>query len=189
MELDSSPTQTTIENIVAVSNIDQELDVARVGADLPNGTYNAEQFPGVICRLSTTSATMLIYRSGAIISTGANNMQDVEDGYRELFTQLRDLGVAVTKEPSISVENLVSSADLETSLNLNALAIGLGLEDIEYEPEQFPGLVYRLEELSVVILLFSSGKLIITGAKTETETQKGVQQVKSRLSELGFLSA
>ncbi|WP_266080646.1 TATA-box-binding protein [Haladaptatus caseinilyticus] len=189
MKSQPSSTHIEIENIVAVSKVDQELDVAQVGADLPSGTYDAEEFPGVICRIQTTPATMLLYRSGAIISTGANSIQDVKRGYRELFTQLRELGIPVTEEPSISIENLVSSADLETSLNLNALAIGLGLEESEYEPEQFPGLVYRLKELSIVVLLFNSGKLIITGAKSETETQRGVEQVKSRLSELGFLSA
>jgi transcription initiation factor TFIID TATA-box-binding protein len=179
--------QVEIENIVATTRIDQELDVAQLGADLPDGTYNAEQFPGVICRLPMTSATMLLYRTGTITSTGANSVQDVKHGYDELFTQLRDLGITVTEEPSISIENLVSSADFETPLNLNALAIGLGVEEIEYEPEQFPGLVYRLDEIPLVVLLFNSGKLIITGAKTETQAQMGVQRVKSRLSELGFL--
>ncbi|ODR79197.1 TATA-box-binding protein [Haladaptatus sp. W1] len=189
MKSQPSSIQVEIENIVATTTIDQELDVAQLGADLPSGTYDAEQFPGVICRLPTVSATMLLYRTGTITSTGANSVQDVEHGYRELFTQLRDLGIPVTEEPSISIENLVSSADLETSLNLNALAIGLGIEDIEYEPEQFPGLVYRLEETSLVVLLFNSGKLIITGAKTKAQAQMGAKRVKSRLSELGVLNA
>ncbi|WP_266082150.1 TATA-box-binding protein [Haladaptatus caseinilyticus] len=179
--------QITIENIVATSAIEQELDVARLGDDLPSGTYDAEQFPGVICRLPITSATMLLYRTGTITCTGANSIHDIEKGYEELFTQLRNLGISVPEEPSISIENMVSSADLETSLNLNALAIGLGIEDIEYEPEQFPGLIYRLDELPLVILILNSGKLVITGAKTETEAQTGVSHAKSRLSELGFL--
>ncbi|WP_435158172.1 TATA-box-binding protein [Haladaptatus sp. DFWS20] len=181
-------TQIEIENIVATSAIEQELDVAQLGADLSGGTYDAEQFPGVICRLPMTSATMLLYRTGTITCTGANSIQDVEQGYQELFTQLRTLGVSVPDEPSISIENLVSSADLETSLDLNTLAIGLRIEEIEYEPEQFPGLVYRLEELSIVVLIFNSGKLIITGSKTEAKTHTAVERVKSRLSELGFLA-
>ena len=62
------------------------------------------------------------------------------------------------------------------------------MKDVESEPEQFPGLVYRLKEISLVVLLFNSGKLIITGAKTETETQTGFERVKTRLASLGFPS-
>ncbi|GAA0239774.1 TATA-box-binding protein [Haladaptatus pallidirubidus] len=187
MTAQSASTQTTIENIVASTEIDQELDIDQLGADLEGGIYDHEQFPGIIFRSSTTQATMLLYRSGKIISTGANCIEDVESGFRILFNRLRNLGIAVTAQPSITIQNLVSSADLQVSLDLNALAIGLGIEEIEYEPEQFPGLVYRPGEISVVILVFNNGKLVITGAKTERETQLGVEQIKTRLTELGFL--
>ncbi|SIR73530.1 TATA binding protein of transcription factor TFIID [Haladaptatus litoreus] len=186
MTAQSASTSTTIENIVASTQIKQELDVKQLGADLEGGIYDHEQFPGVIFRSPTTQATMLLYRSGKIISTGANCIEDVEEGYRILFSHLRTLGIAVTAQPSITIQNLVSSADLRISLDLNALAIGLGIEEIEYEPEQFPGLVYRPDGISIVILVFNNGKLIITGAKTESETQIGVERVKSRLTELGF---
>ncbi|MFB6308508.1 MAG: TATA-box-binding protein, partial [Haloarculaceae archaeon] len=93
----------------------------------------------------------------------------------------------VEDEPEIVVQNIVTSADLGRNLNLNAIAIGLGLENIEYEPEQFPGLVYRLDEPDVVALLFGSGKLVITGGKQPDDAKEAVDKIVSRLEELGLL--
>ncbi|MDI6902958.1 MAG: TATA-box-binding protein, partial [Methanocellales archaeon] len=71
--------------------------------------------------------------------------------------------------------------------NLNAIAIGLGLENIEYEPEQFPGLVYRIDEPNVVVLVFGSGKLVVTGGKTLYDCEKGVEVVRRQIESLGLL--
>lgn len=85
------------------------------------------------------------------------------------------------------MQNIVTSADLGESLNLNAIAIGLGLEDVEYEPEQFPGLVYRVDEPDVVTLLFGSGKVVITGGKEPGEAEQAIKQIRDDLDELGLL--
>ncbi len=87
----------------------------------------------------------------------------------------------------VDIQNVVSSADLKANLNLNAIAIGLGLEHIEYEPEQFPGLVYRLDEPDVVALLFGSGKLVITGGKRLSDAEDALTVIEDRLTELGLL--
>ncbi|NYT01111.1 MAG: TATA-box-binding protein, partial [Methanocellales archaeon] len=78
-------------------------------------------------------------------------------------------------------------ADLGSELNLNAIAIGLGLENIEYEPEQFPGLVYRIKEPKVVVLLFGSGKLVITGGKKTEDIEAAVKKISKELKGLGLL--
>ncbi|OQB24847.1 MAG: TATA-box-binding protein 2 [Euryarchaeota archaeon ADurb.Bin190] len=81
----------------------------------------------------------------------------------------------------------MASADLKTDLNLNAIALGLGLENIEYEPEQFPGLVYRIKQPKVVVLIFSSGKLVVTGGKSPEECEEGVHIVRMQLENMGLL--
>lgn len=81
-----------------------------------------------------------------------------------------------------------ASGDLGTELNLNAIAIGLGLEHVEYEPEQFPGLVYRVEDHDVVLLLFGSGKVVITGGKEPDEAHRALDAVREELDALGLLS-
>jgi transcription initiation factor TFIID TATA-box-binding protein len=79
----------------------------------------------------------------------------------------------------------VASADLKTDLNLNAVA--LGLENIEYEPEQFPGLIYRIKQPKVVVLIFSSGKLVIKGGKSPADCVEGARVVKMQLENMGLL--
>ena len=106
----------------------------------------------------------------------------------QLAQALKSIGFEkIDLEPEIHVQNIVASADLKTDLNLNAIALGLGLENIEYEPEQFPGLVYRIKQPKVVVLIFSSGKLVVTGGKSPEECEEGVHIVRMQLENMGLL--
>ena len=176
-----------IENVVASTDIGQELDLETLAADLAASEYNPDNFPGLVYRMQEPKAAALIFRSGKIVCTGANSIENVQTALQQIFHELRQLGIEVAAEPEIIVQNIVSSGDLGHTLNLNAIAIGLGLENIEYEPEQFPGLVYRLDEPSVVALLFGSGKLVITGGKQLEDANQAISVIESRLDELGLL--
>jgi len=177
----------SIENVVASTGIGQELDLQSVAMDLEGADYDPEQFPGLVYRTQEPKSAALIFRSGKIVCTGANSTEAVHQSLNIVFDKLRALEIPVEDDPEITVQNIVTSADLGSSLNLNAIAIGLGLENIEYEPEQFPGLVYRLDEPSVVALLFGSGKLVITGGKKPSDAADAVDVIIERLSELGLL--
>ncbi|MEA5389308.1 TATA-box-binding protein [Haloarculaceae archaeon H-GB11] len=176
-----------IENVVASSDIGQELDLETLANDLVASDYNPDNFPGLVYRMQEPKAATLIFRSGKIVCTGANSIENVTTALQQVFDELRGLGIQVNDSPKIEVQNIVSSADLGHTLNLNAIAIGLGLENIEYEPEQFPGLVYRLDEPSVVALLFGSGKLVITGGKQLDDAEQALSVIEDRLSDLGLL--
>ncbi len=91
-------------------------------------------------------------------------------------------------EPKITIQNIVASSDLENRINLTTTAITLGLDRVEYEPEQFPGLVYRMVEPKVVILLFSSGKLVCTGGKNPEDVGVAVDKVHNGLTSAGLLA-
>ena len=176
-----------IENVVASTGIGQELDLQSVAMDLEGADYDPEQFPGLVYRTQNPKSAALIFRSGKIVCTGAKSTDDVHESLNIVFGKLRDLQIPVDDDPDITVQNIVTSADIGENLNLNAIAIGLGLENIEYEPEQFPGLVYRLDEPEVVALLFGSGKLVITGGKRPADAGEAVDVITSRLDELGLL--
>jgi len=176
-----------IENVVASTGIGQELDLQSVAMDLEGADYDPEQFPGLVYRTQEPKSAALIFRSGKIVCTGAKSTDDVHESLEIVFGKLRELNIPVADNPEIEVQNIVTSADLGETLNLNAIAIGLGLENIEYEPEQFPGLVYRLDEPSVVALLFGSGKLVITGGKEPSDAAEAVDVITGQLSELGLL--
>jgi transcription initiation factor TFIID TATA-box-binding protein len=186
--MDDPKDTINIENVVASTGIGQELDLQSVAMDLEGADYDPEQFPGLVYRTQEPKSAALIFRSGKIVCTGAKSTDDVHQSLRIVFDKLRDLNIQVEDDPEIIVQNIVTSADLGENLNLNAIAVGLGLEKIEYEPGQFPVLVYRLDEPDVVALLFGSGKLVITGGKEPDDAREAVDKILSRLEELDLLN-
>ena len=184
----SAVTETLqIENVVASTGIGQELDLESVALDLSGADYDPDNFPGVVYRTQDPKAAALIFRSGKVVCTGASSVDAVHKAIAIVFDRLRELGIPIDDSPEITVQNIVTSADLGESLNLNAIAIGLGLEDVEYEPEQFPGLVYRVDEPDVVTLLFGSGKIVITGGKNPDDAAQALGKIEAELDELGLL--
>ena len=176
-----------IQNVVASSAIGQEIDLKALATDLEGVDFDPENFPGLIYRIEEPHATALIFRSGKLVCTGADSVDGVHEALEATFKTLRNLGLSVDDDPVITVQNIVVSGDLGENLNLNAIAIGLGLESIEYEPEQFPGLVYRLEEPAVVALLFGSGKTVITGCKRFEDAEEATNVLVECLSDLSLL--
>ena len=170
-----------VENVVASSDISQELDLETLSEDLGATDYDPDNFPGLVYRMQDPKAAALIF------CTGAKSVDDVMAALEHVFDELRELGVDVAASPAIEIQNIVSSGDLDRALNLNAIAIGLGLENIEYEPEQFPGLVYRLDDPDVVALLFGSGKLVITGGRQLDDAEEALLKIEDQLNDLGLL--
>ncbi|ATZ61446.2 MAG: TATA-box-binding protein [Methanosarcinales archaeon Met12] len=176
-----------IENVVASTAIGQELDLKSLALKFDVAEYDPKQFPGLVYRTTNPKTAALVFKSGKIVCTGAKSIDDVDVGLSRVFKNMRDVGIKVVDEPQIMVQNIVASANLGTELNLNAIAIGLGLENIEYEPEQFPGLVYRLSNPKVVVLLFGSGKLVITGGKKIADAEVAVEKIVGELEGLSLL--
>ena len=100
---------------------------------------------------------------------------------------IKIIGVKVYKDHDIVIQNIVATSDLGGELNLSEVAVALGLENVEYEPEQFPGLVYRLAEPKVALLLFGSGKVVCAGARNMDDISIAVEKVSKELISLGFL--
>ncbi|MCS4542130.1 MAG: TATA-box-binding protein [Euryarchaeota archaeon] len=176
-----------IENVVASASLNRELDLEKVAEALENIEYEPEQFPGLVYRLKEPKTAALIFRSGKIVCTGAKSIDEVHQSIAQTVEKMKKHGIDVSHGVDIQVQNIVSSADLNAELNLDAIAVGLGLENVEYEPEQFPGLVYRLKEPKVVILLFGSGKLVCTGAKDPKDAEIAVAKVTEELKRLGLM--
>ncbi|MCD2201582.1 TATA-box-binding protein [Halobacterium sp. KA-4] len=176
-----------VENVVASTTLGAELALEQLAADLPGAEYDPEEFPGVIYRLDDPTATTLIFDSGKAVCTGATTVDAVHKALSIVVEDLRELGIDIAPDPAVDVQNIVFSASFDQSLNLNAIAIGLGLEAVEYEPEQFPGLVYRLEDPDVVVLLFGSGKLVTTGGRNPDHAHQALEAVHDRLTDLGLL--
>jgi len=181
-------TKIRIENVVATTVICKELDLPTIAKALVGAHYDTERFPGVVYRIKQPKTAMLLFRSGKVVCTGARSVDEVGAAIDILSKHLAAAGTTVTKKPQIAVQNIVASADLGSVLNLNTIAITLGLDRVEYEPEQFPGLVYRIDQPKVVALIFGSGKIVLTGAKNTEDIAAAVAKIQEDLNNTGLLA-
>ena len=177
-----------IVNIVGTSKIGEDFDLHSLAMSLEGAEYEPEQFPGLIYHIQEPKAAFLIFKSGKVVCTGTRSATEAQAALEVATSNLKDIGENVLPNPKIKIVNIVASGDLKSeNLNLNQVAMGLGLENIEYEPEQFPGLVYRMREPKVVTLIFSTGKVICTGARNKKDVEVGITNLQRELKELGFL--
>jgi transcription initiation factor TFIID TATA-box-binding protein len=176
-----------IENIVASAKVTDYLDLPALASQIKDAEYNKKRFPGVVIRMQEPKIAALVFGSGKVVLTGAKSIESLSEGLEILGNLLRGLNIDIPQKLTYKIQNIVTSADLGSGINLNKIAVGFNLERIEYEPEQFPGLVYRLESPKVVVLLFGSGKLIITGGKEPEDAKKAVQKILNDLKNLGLL--
>ncbi|MCC6043257.1 MAG: TATA-box-binding protein [Desulfurococcaceae archaeon] len=178
-----------IENIVATVILDQEIDIDLLELELPNHVYKPEQFPGVIFKIDRPRATALIFRSGKMVVTGAKSISQLIEAVKKIIRAvdriLAKYGSGIRGKPRVQVQNIVAGGDLHAYVNLEKAAYYL--EDCMYEPEQFPGLIHRMRNPRVVLLIFSSGKMVITGAKEESEVEQAVKQVAEKLYKAGCI--
>ena len=179
--------EVKVENIVASTTFAEKLDLDMIAQSLEDAEYEPEQFPGLVYRLGNPKTATLLFRSGKANCTGAKNVEDVRKTVDIIADKLKKLGVEVYKNLEIIIQNIVATADLGGELNLTETATGLGLENVEYEPEQFPGLVYRIKEPRVVMLLFGSGKIVCTGGRNTEDVSIAVEKVSEQLSSMGLL--
>ena len=179
--------EVTIQNIVASTKFAEKLDLDLIAQSLEDAEYEPEQFPGLVYRLGVPKTATLLFRSGKANCTGAKNIDDVRKTVDLIAEKLKILDVDVYQNLEIVVQNMVATADLGGEMNLNEVALAFGLDNIEYEPEQFPGLVYRVKEPRVVMLLFGSGKIVCTGGRNTEDVSTAVEQLFENLSSMGLL--
>ncbi|MBI2668771.1 TATA-box-binding protein [Candidatus Woesearchaeota archaeon] len=171
-----------IVNIVVSSSLEKDIPLEKMAATLPNTEYNPEQFPGLVLRIKEPKTSALVFSSGKIVCTGARTMGDVELAIQQIIKALKKLDIHVTIKPQITVQNIVASGHIGMDLNLNIL--GVKLPNTEYEPEQFPGLVHKLKGTNATFLLFSNGKIVCTGTKTEKEVNDAVDKLIENLKKV-----
>ena len=181
--------EVKVENIVASTSFADKLDLDVIAQSLEEAEYEPEQFPGLVYRLKNPKTATLLFRSGKANCTGAKNIEDVRKTVDIIADKLRKMNIDVykNKDLEIVIQNIVAISDLGTELNLNEVAMGLGLENVEYEPEQFPGLVYRIKEPKVAMLLFGSGKIVCTGARKTEDVSIAVDKLSAELSSLDLI--
>jgi transcription initiation factor TFIID TATA-box-binding protein len=174
-----------VENVVASAALSHRLDLHEIVKNFPDVEYRPEQFPGLVFRLKDPKTATLIFGSGKMVCTGARSEKFAHKALQLVLKSLKKGGIVIKGKLEVKVVNIVASANLNGSIDLIAL---YGSERemrgrILYEPEQFPGLIYRMQEPKVVFLLFTSGKLVCTGARKEEDVHKAIAILYDRLEQ------
>lgn len=172
--------EITIENIVVSLTFNQKIPIDKFINKYLDVEFEPEQFPGLVYKLQDPKCSFLIFESGKIICTGNRKMDDVDRALKIILERLKSVGVDISKAEK-TVENVVASVKLEGEIDLNCLAYSL--ENSEFEPEQFPGLIYRKEEPKLVFLVFKSGKIICTGGKKVEEVKKELEDLMKKIKD------
>ena len=171
----------SIENVVASATVDQAMDLNKITKNFPDVEYHPDQFPGLVFRIKSPKTATLIFTSGKMVCTGAKSEQMSRNAVKTVVTKLRKGGIKVKKDAVVTIQNIVASINLGGKIHLEQAARTLPRS--MYEPEQFPGLIHRMIDPKTVILLFSSGKLVCTGAKKEEDVYRSVNNLHSSLEE------
>jgi len=170
-----------IENVVASASLNQKIDLDAVVRGYPGVEYHPEQFPGLVFRLKRPKTATLIFNSGKMVCTGAKSEKEAKRAVRKVIRELKKGGIVIIGKPELKIQNIVASASLGGTIDLERAVYALG--KTMYEPEQLPGRIYRMDDPKVVILLFASGKLVCTGAKKEEDVYRAVNKLHQKLEE------
>jgi transcription initiation factor TFIID TATA-box-binding protein len=184
-ESPSKKPSSRIENVVASVIMNQTFDLNAILRSVPGAEYNPEKFPGLVYRISKPHTATLIFSTGKMVCTGAKSVKEVHAAVKKIVANLKGMNIVIIGTPEITIQNIVASANLYAEVNLEKAAFLL--DNVMYEPEQFPGLIYRMADPKVVLLIFSSGKMVCTGAKREDEVQAAAEKIGQKLLTLGVL--
>ncbi|MEE9323442.1 MAG: TATA-box-binding protein [Candidatus Aenigmarchaeota archaeon] len=172
-----------VENVVAFTTLNINISLNKLVGSVEDTEYKPEQFPGLVYRPKNPKSAALIFSSGKIVCTGTKSIDMAKQAMKKVVERIKKSGVSVPAKYPIHVENIVASSRIKAEIHLEDIAFSL--DNAEYEPEQFPGLVYRIKDPRVAFLLFSSGKIICTGAQNEEDIHTALAKFKEKLEGIG----
>jgi transcription initiation factor TFIID TATA-box-binding protein len=175
-----------IENVVASATLNQKIDLNAVVKGNPIVEYDPEKFPGLVYRLKKPKTAILIFRTGKMVCTGAKSSKEAKRAIKKVVRKLKKSGIIILDKPKTKIVNIVASGNLAGLIDLEQTAYSLS--KTMYEPEQFPGLIYRAEEPQVVFLIFASGKIVCTGGRKEEDVFETIKKLHQELKKNGLIS-
>jgi len=164
-----------LQNIVSTVNMCSKLDLKKIALHARNAEYNPKRFAAVIMRIREPRTTALIFSSGKMVCTGAKSEEDSRLAARKYARIVQKLGFQ-TKFKDFKIQNMVGSCDVKFPIRLEGLVLTHS-QFSSYEPELFPGLIYRMVKPRIVLLIFVSGKVVLTGAKVRQEIYEAFDNI------------
>jgi transcription initiation factor TFIID TATA-box-binding protein len=170
-----------IQNIVASAALNQRISLKTIVEKFPHAEYSPRVFPGLVFRLKKPKTATLIFETGKMVCTGAKSEKEAIQAVNKVVKELKTHGIQVLNKPAIKIQNIVASGALNGEIDLENVVYKL--KRVMYEPEQFPGAVFRMDEPKVVFLIFSAGKIVCVGAKKEQDVYDAVNKLQAILEE------
>ncbi len=170
-----------IQNIVASVALNQRISLTKIVEKFPFAEYSPRVFPGLVFRLKKPKTATLIFETGKMVCTGAKSEKEAIQAVNKVTSELRKHGIPLANKPVVTIQNIVASAELNGEIDLENVVYKL--KRVMYEPEQFPGAVFRMDVPKVVFLIFSAGKLVCVGAKKEQDIYEAVAKLQKTLEE------
>lgn len=164
-----------LQNVVATVNLNCKLDLRSIALRARNAEYNPKRFAAVIMRIRDPKTTALIFASGKMVVTGAKSEKASKIASQRYAKIINKLGFNA-QFTDFKIQNIVSSCDLKFCIKLEGLAYGHS-NFCSYEPELFPGLIYRMVKPKIVLLIFVSGRIVLTGAKVREDIYEAFDNI------------
>lgn len=180
-------TKIKIENIVAYAQASDLLDIELLSEKFSGASYNPAEFNGLSVKYDEDKIALIVLGTGKIICTGAKTLEDAEKFIKKVADRIKKIGFSIKKGYKLEIENVIVTTDFNKEMHLSSISNGLILQHVEYKPDDFPGLIYRMDDLCAVLILFSTGKLVCTGAKSIEDATKAVKMMEEKLSSIGAL--
>ncbi|OMO57468.1 TATA-box binding protein [Corchorus olitorius] len=165
-----------LQNVVCTLNLGCPLDLKGIALKARNAEYNPKRFAAVVMRIREPKTTALLFASGKMVCTGAKSVQDSKRAAKRYARIVHKLGFDVVLK-DFKIQNMVASVALPAPVKVVELSHSDHFMFITYEPEIFPGLIYRMRRPNITILVFPSGKLVITGAKVRQEIDQAFDNI------------
>lgn len=177
-----------IQNVVASAAFNHPVDLDAVVKAFPHVEYRPHVFPGLPFRLKKPKTCTLIFKTGRMVCTGAKSEKEARRAILKVAKELRVAGIIMIGKPEIKIQNIVASGSLGGPVDLEGLCKRAHMGgSLMYEPEQFPGAIYRMESPRAVFLIYSNGKIVCVGAKKEEGIYEAVENLRRMLEEMDVL--
>lgn len=154
-----------IQNVVSSINLKNEVNLKKLAMNTQNIEYNPTKWsPAAIMRIKNPKATALVFRSGKLICIGAKSIEESKNAARKFGRRIQKAGFHTTFN-DFKIHNIVGNSMVNTKLNLDKI-YNEHISQCYYDPRSFPGLTFCLKSPKISILVFQSGKIVLTGAKS-----------------------
>jgi len=185
-----------VQNIVAAFTLEKGLDLEKIRVSFAKECFfetlqdKRYTFRVVALRIRKPRITLLVYRTGKVVCTGAKTIKDAKQSADYFINRLRKLGFTATKKLEARIQNIVATADLKIPVDMEKLLDCFHSEKqfrAMYEPEQFPAAIVRFpvtQGAIATILLFSNGKVVCVGLTTLEQVNEAICQINSKLEKL-----